>query len=118
MAEKVNGVDSFLIVIQIVFDVFAGHWAVTAIKVRSLLFNLFNNRASNLIGEFESLRLNAVSTIVARASFDILNVGLFNKFENLFRLWADVLHALMACHVIADVAESIPELYIELSGFV
>ena len=118
MAEKVERVDSFLIVIQIIFDMLAGHRAVTAIKVRSLLADLLNDRTSNLIGEFESLRLNAVSTIVARASFDILNVGLFNKFENLFRLWADVLHALVACHVIADVAERIPELYIELSGFV
>ncbi len=118
MAEKVERVDSFLIVIQIIFDMLAGHRAVTAIKVRSLLADLLNDRTSNLIGEFESLRLNAVSTIVARASFDILNVGLFNKLENLFRFWADVLHALVAGHVIAHVTEGVLELSIELPSLV
>ena len=82
-----------------------GDRAVAAVMIRRLLLYLFDNRASDFVGELECLRLNAIGSVVARTALDVFHHSVLNKFEYELGFWADVLHTLVARDVIADITK-------------
>src|SRR5690349_326638 len=90
-------------------DPASGDRTVGADVVRLAIAHPLKDRLADLHRVGEELLLDAPRSVVPRASLDGVDRRAWNSLEELARLLADVLHARMTGHVVADVAERLRE---------
>src|SRR5688572_17608076 len=87
------------------FDLVPGHRAIAGIEVGAAVGDAAHDRTADLHRNVAILALHSVSAVVPGAALDRLDLRLRHQHQHVARLQAQVLHAQMTGHVVADLAE-------------
>src|SRR6185437_15040551 len=100
------------------FDLMARHRAIAGIKIGAARLHALYDRFGDLHGRVAKLPLDAVGSVVARASFNRFHGCPRDQLQHVAGLEADVLHPQVAGHMVRDLAQGAGEIGAQQSRFV
>src|SRR3989337_1670269 len=91
-------------------DLMPRHGAIAGIMIRARVAHATKHRTADLHRHVAKFFFDAISTVVARAALDRIDLRLWHQHQHVARLHAEILHPQVTGHVITDLAELVREL--------